>query len=72
MADNANQRAEKPNETAEKPQSSRSPKGFSMQKIGKEVKIGLAVIGVLLVAFGYVLVKRLSRPGDAIASTDSP
>ncbi|HEV2972995.1 MAG TPA: LysM peptidoglycan-binding domain-containing protein [Pirellulales bacterium] len=40
-----------------------------MQKIGKEVKIGLAVIGVLLVAFGYVLVKRLMHPGDpAIAA----
>jgi nucleoid-associated protein YgaU len=35
-----------------------------MQKIGKEVKIGLAVIGVLLVAFGYVLVKKMMHPGD--------
>ncbi len=35
-----------------------------MQKIGKEVKIGLAVIGVLLVAFGYVLVKKLTQGGD--------
>ena len=32
-----------------------------MQKIGKEVKIGLAMIGVLLVAFGVVLVKRLTH-----------
>ncbi len=35
-----------------------------MQKIGKEVKIGLAVIGVLVAAFGYILVRRLSRPDD--------
>ncbi len=56
---------------AEDSQKSQSRTGFSMQKIGKEVKIGLAVIGVLLVAFGYVLVKRLSRPADAIASSDS-
>ncbi len=42
-----------------------------MQKIGKEVKIGLAVIGVLLVAFGSVLVRRLSQSGDpaAVAAT---
>lgn len=54
-----------------------------MQKIGKEVKIGLAVIGVLVAAFGFILVRRLSRPDDlqapvpsktpaAIASTDKP
>ena len=41
-----------------------------MQKIGKEVKIGLAVIGVLLVAFGYVLVKRLSRPSDSTVASE--
>jgi nucleoid-associated protein YgaU len=41
-----------------------------MQKIGKEVKIGLAVIGVLLVAFGYVLVKRLSRPNDSTVASE--
>jgi nucleoid-associated protein YgaU len=41
-----------------------------MQKIGKEVKIGLAVIGVLLVAFGYVLVKRLAHPDDTAATPD--
>jgi nucleoid-associated protein YgaU len=41
-----------------------------MQKIGKEVKIGLAVIGVLLVAFGYVLVKRLAHPDDTVATPD--
>ena len=40
-----------------------------MQKIGKEVKIGLAVIGVLLTTFGYVLVKRLTRPSEANAAT---
>ena len=35
-----------------------------MQKIGKEIKIGLAVIGVLVAAFGYILFRRLSRPDD--------
>src|SRR5690242_13659953 len=35
-----------------------------MQKIGKEVKIGIAVVGVLTVAFGYVLVKKISNSGD--------
>ena len=40
-----------------------------MQKIGKEVKIGLAVIGVLLTTFGDVLVKRLTRPSEANAAT---
>ena len=41
-----------------------------MQKIGKEVKIGLAVIGVLLVAFGYVLVKRLAHPSDTASTNE--
>jgi nucleoid-associated protein YgaU len=65
MADNVNR-------IADDSKGTQSRKGFSMQKVGKEVKIGLAVIGVLLVAFGYVLVKRLSRPADEIASNDSP
>ena len=46
-----------------------------MQKIGKEVKIGLAVIGVLLVAFGYVLVKKLTQhddPGTDTAAAAAP
>jgi nucleoid-associated protein YgaU len=38
-----------------------------MQKIGKEIKIGLAVIGVLVAAFGYILFRRLSRPEDGAA-----
>ena len=43
-----------------------------MQKIGKEVKIGLAVIGVLLVAFGYVFYKRLAQPEEAVAASNVP
>ncbi len=46
-----------------------------MQKIGKEVKIGLAVIGVLLSTFGVVLYKRLTKPNDldvAVAATADP
>jgi nucleoid-associated protein YgaU len=39
-----------------------------MQKIGKEIKIGLAVIGVLVVAFGYILFRRLTRPEDLAAA----
>lgn len=42
-----------------------------MQKIGKEVKIGLAVIGVLVAAFGFILVRRLSRPDDLPAPAAS-
>ncbi len=45
-----------------------------MQKIGKEVKIGLAVIGMLLTAFGVVLYKRLTKPNDlnVTAATADP
>jgi nucleoid-associated protein YgaU len=43
-----------------------------MQKVGKEVKIGLAVIGVLLVAFGYVLVKKLTQGGDSTTDAGAP
>ena len=42
-----------------------------MQKIGKEVKIGLAVIGVLLAAFGYVFYKRLAQPEEAVAANNA-
>ncbi len=41
-----------------------------MQKIGKEVKIGLAVVGVLAVAFGYVLVKKIANSGDSSSAAD--
>ena len=34
-------------------------------KMGKEIKIGLAVILALLVVFGVVLVQRLRNPADA-------
>ena len=39
-----------------------------MQKIGKEIKIGLAVIGVLVAAFGYILFRKLTRPEDLAAA----
>ncbi len=39
-----------------------------MQKIGKEIKIGLAVIGVLVAAFGYILFRKLTRPDDLAAA----
>ncbi len=60
--------AQKPNPEAAKTTKPKI-KGSGMQKIGKEVKIGLAVIGVLLVAFGYVFYKRLAQPDEAAAAT---
>jgi nucleoid-associated protein YgaU len=39
------------------------------KKVGKEVKIGLAVIGVLVTSFGYVLVRRLAHESQAAAAT---
>ena len=39
-----------------------------MQKIGKEIKIGLAVIGVLVAAFGYILFRNSTRPDDLAAA----
>ena len=41
------------------------------KKVGKEVKIGLAVIGVLITSFGYVLVRRLAHESQAAAATAS-
>jgi nucleoid-associated protein YgaU len=40
-----------------------------MQKIGKEVKIGLGVIGLLVAIFGFILVRRLTRPDDLPVAT---
>lgn len=41
-----------------------------MQKIGKEVKIGIAVVGVLTVCFVYVLIKKISNSGDQSPTAD--
>ena len=39
--------------------------------MGKETKIGLAVIAVLFVVFGIVVIRRLTRPAEEVAAADA-
>ena len=57
-------RAKSKNESADRAQVTAVDSKGLEKTMGKETKIGLAVIGILLIAFGVVLVKRLAHSDD--------